>query len=95
MSTIAKTAAPQHNSQRLIAALNARNKPLDRPGVCGKCYTALRVGDNVTAVRESEGFLLVHGRCAGWDEPLSKKELETAFDEILGANAAWEPRRSS
>lgn len=95
MRTIVKTAAPQHNSQRLIEVLNARNKPLDQPLVCGMCYMKLRRGDSVTAVREREELLLVHDRCAGWNEPLSRQELEAAFDDIFGPSGGQEPRQRS
>lgn len=88
MNRIATTAAPQHNSERLITVLEARNEPLDWQGACGKCFMKLRPGDSVTALRDEEGFLLVHERCTGWDEPLSREELETAFDEIFHASAA-------
>lgn len=88
MSTIAKTAAPQHNAQRLIAVLDARSKPLDQRRVCGRCHMQFRLGNDVTAVREPEGLLLVHERCAGWDDPLSREELEAAFDEIFGISGA-------
>lgn len=93
MNRIARTAAPQHNSERLIAVLEARDKPLDWPAVCGRCYVQLKPGDSVTALREHEELLLVHERCTGWDEPLSREELEMAFDEIFGAGGAQEPRR--
>jgi hypothetical protein len=53
----------------------------------------LRPGDSVTAVREPGALLLVHEKCAGWDEPLSREELEIAFDEIFGAGGAQEPTR--
>ncbi len=88
MSRIARTAAPQHNSERLIAVLETRNKRLDWQGVCGKCHLKLKPGDSVTTVRQDEELLLVHERCTGWDEPLSKEELEIAFDEIFGASGA-------
>ena len=88
MNKIIRTAAPQHNPERLIAVLEARNKPLDWQGACGKCHMKLKPGDSVTAVRKEDGLFLVHERCTGWDEPLSREELETAFDEIVGASGA-------
>lgn len=88
MNRIATKAAPQHISERLITVLEARNEPLDWQGACGKCYMKLRPGDSVTALRDEEGLLLVHERCTRWDEPLSREELETAFDEIFGPSAA-------
>lgn len=93
MCTAVKTGRPTHITQRLIMVLNNRRKVLDRPIACGRCCLELRLGCEVTAVRDEGELVLVHDGCTGWSQPLSADELEQAFDEIFGATAKQKRRK--